>query len=317
MDALLIINMAIFAILFPLFAMEAGAAGLYLLDYAKYKKILTNYIGLTWEISGTFLVFFLVDFEATFPKMLPILGTIYLAPILLGSAFVIFRNAFLVYSEYASKSSIQKSEAKVYAFSTITAAFFFISIMSSTVTGTGVDLNTQSLDLPIILLNPYSIAIFIGLAAISLLCVLVFFDIYTNGYFIVAVPVATFSFLYALPAVPYLFNSAITDLWYLNIPPAILFMSMIVLHTKRSKLAKLFVFPWLAMSSVIFQLLEYPFLFGGAVNIADYLPSQASSSYIAPLTIIGAAILLIGLAVLLYARNLSNKKKHVGYRNYA
>lgn len=309
MDILLIINSAIFAMLFPLFALEGGAAGLYLVAYDKYKEALTRYIAISWEISGTFLVFYLVNFEATFPTLLPIFGTVYLTPVLLAAAFVLFRNAFIVYSEYASTTSIRRIEAHVYALATILAGFFFLAIISSTVTGAGVNLLSRTSDIIAMISNPYSIAVFLGMGSLSMIAAIVFFRIRATAPLLGLVVLSAVMFLYALPSVPNLFNSAVNTYWYMDALLAILFISMILLHIRRSGAARILVFPWLMASSIAFQLYEYPLLFGGAIDMTNYLPPSASAYYVVLVTIIGAIILGIALSVLLYAERLSRSKR--------
>ena len=57
-----------------------------LFAYEKYKEKLMRYITPIWEVTGTFAVFYVVNFEATFPTLLGVAGTIYAVPLLLAAA---------------------------------------------------------------------------------------------------------------------------------------------------------------------------------------------------------------------------------------
>ena len=96
------INYGIFSAMLSLLLLETGASMLVLLDYRKYIETVLKYIVPIWEINGTFIAFYVVNLEATYPYMVKLIGTIYVAPVLAGLIIFMAHNAYLAYSEYVS-----------------------------------------------------------------------------------------------------------------------------------------------------------------------------------------------------------------------
>ena len=307
MNPLLAITAVIFAVLMPLFMLEAGVAMLFLARYDNYKARLAGYISLSWEISGTFLIFYLVNAEATLPGLLAAFGTIYSAPIIVAGVLVIMRNAFLAYSRFAGSPDNERRQSRIYAASTAVAAFLIITIISSALSGNGASLGSMSADLPAMALNPLNIAAFFGFALLSLASALVFFGIHPSRFFFASAALGIILLLYSMAQVPYITHSIASDQFLLALPVAV-FLAMAFLYVRQDNRASLLVFPLLFVSALVAQAYAYPFLFNGTANVTAYMPPQADAFYIVAITAGGAALLAIALGVLFYARRLSRIK---------
>ena len=92
MDILYIMNHVVFSLFITLFLVEVGMAFTGLIFYDSY-KIIKKYLIPMWEINGTFAIFYIVSFEAIYPKLLVNIGTLYLLPVMVAALLLILRNA--------------------------------------------------------------------------------------------------------------------------------------------------------------------------------------------------------------------------------
>lgn len=308
MDPLIAINDTVLAVIYALFSLEAGEAALYLLSYKSYRDKFSKYLSVSWEISGTFVVFYLVMLEVTYPGLLVPVGTLYSTPIILAAIFIIARNAFLAYSEYVKAPSEKVHDTKIYAATTLIAAFLFISILDSAISGFGVSLNGLSLNFLILLLNPYNICIFFAILLLAIAAVLIFFNLGSLKRTLTCILLSAALFITSFWTYnPYTFNAILSKPYY-GIVSLLIFVALIVLYAKRDPKAKYLVIPWLASNSLLFQAYQYPYLFSGAINVTHFLPQQLSAYYDLVISVIGIVFLAVMVAVLLYAHRISSKK---------
>ncbi|MDE1768291.1 MAG: cytochrome d ubiquinol oxidase subunit II [Candidatus Micrarchaeota archaeon] len=315
MNLLVDINIVVFALVFSLFAVETGIALLNLLAYEKVWKRTTQYIAASWAISGTFLVFYIVNFEATYPLILTQAGTLYIVPVLLAGLFVIFRNAFIAYSEYAEDAVAKKTFVRVYAISTLIAVFLLISVLSSTVTGTGVNLSTMSLDYLEILFNPYNLLMFVCTAAVSILAVIMLlsiekplgFDKVTALSLLLVIIIATF--LYATLTYAPFVAQGLGSRWLYLIPGVVMLLVAAGLYLNRKgRWNAICAFLWLVTTVSGFETLGHPKIFGGALSISSFLAPQSAASASLIITVCTAMLLAVGAGLLIYANRKSSKK---------
>ena len=158
MNPLYILDHFIFSVFMTLILIEGGFAVTALLAYGKYKERLMRYITPIWEVTGTFAVFYAVNFEATFPKLLGAAGTIYAVPLLVAAALIIIRNAFLIHAEYLGDIKREAKYLKVYAIATIAALVILMSVLSSAMTGAGISLASSSASLSMYI-NPFNLIV--------------------------------------------------------------------------------------------------------------------------------------------------------------
>ncbi len=302
MSVIFSINYFIFSIFLTLFGLETGIAVTMLLEYDRYKDRLKRFLMPIWEITGTFAVFYIVNFEASFPSLLIILGSAYILPLLVGAMFFIFRNAFLSYSEYMGNPKTEKTYLHVYAIATIVVAFIVVSVLDSGISGIGINTQTYAINAATIFVNSFNILMFVGIALIAVFMAAAFFGIKEYKWIpgvaaplgVILVAVASYSRLH------YLFDNAMGfGLPYLIGLLALLGIA-IYAHYSNRKFTKYVVVIWFILAVNFFGFMQQPFLFGGAVNTSGYLPSGTSAAYVNMVTLIGGAILIISLIYFIY-----------------
>lgn len=299
MNLLYITNYLIFSIFLTLILLEGGFAITALLAYKRYKEKLMRYITPIWEVTGTFAVFYIVNFEATFPTLLGAAGTLYAIPLLLAAALLIIRNAFLVYSQYIGDMNKESRYLRVYAIATIVALLLLLSVLSSVMTGIGVNLSTGHSNLSLYL-NPFNLVVIVSALLISLSFAFSLFQL-DRLERLAWLPLALATiFLYveiSLAVAPVASNlGTITISLALLV---ILVLALAFLQYRRSKYSNA-----LSIIAVVFGInvlgaAEYPYILGG-LNINNYISSSTLAQPILLITLIGGAIVALSLSYLIY-----------------
>lgn len=307
MNTLVTLNYLIFAVTISLFLIELGAAILALVDFTEYRKRIIPYISPIWEISGTFSVFYLVNTVATYPDLVPKIGLLYLAPILLAAIFIIVRDALLAYSELIGGGS-SRAYAKAYGGFTLATLFFVFSVLTSTVSGLGVNLNTSSPNFVYILTNPFNLLMFASIAFLVYAAAIVFFGLRKPKALIASILLSLSLLLLALHLyVPYLLRNLESNP-LLALPTVLIFLGMAVMYLFKSRNTKFLIPPFLFVGILSFELAEYPMLFN-SINITNYITPEPTGSYVMLFTIVGGAFLALALSIFVYVHH-SGKRKH-------
>ncbi len=305
-DILTLISFTVLAVVLSLLMLELGAAVMFLSDYKTYKSRLYRYIAPVWEITGTFSVFYLVSLEAFYPSLLAAVGNLYIFPIILAVIFIIIRDAFLAYSEYAGEEN-EAAYSKVYGVTTIIALFLLITVLSSSISGAGVSLSPLMPSYIAMFASPFNILMFVSIFSLVMFSSTIFFSIRNTRLLVGSFIAFIILLLYALYAyVPYLFVKFFSQ-FYLSIPAVILLIAIAVLYMKKSQSVQIFVLPFLFTCIMTFELLEYPFLWGGAANIVLYLTPSINTYYLAIATAAGGVFLLFALAYLIYLQDIHKR----------
>ena len=302
MSVMFSVNYFIFSIFFLLFGLEAGIAITLLLEYEKYKERLKRFIMPLWEITGTFAVFYIVNFEATFPKLLLLVGSIFIAPVLVAAIFFILRNAFLSYSEYMGESRLEHLFLRIYSVSTIIVAFLVISVLDSGISGIGISMATYSLSMLHVLFNSFNILMFVGIALIAIFIAAVFFEIMEYKWLsflapifgIIAIFIAVYSKLH------FVYSNAVGfGLPYL-VALIVLLAAVLVCYWKHIAMAKYAAIAWFLLAVNFFGFMQQPYLFGGAISTSEYLAAGPVAFYVNMVTAIGGALLVASLGYFIY-----------------
>ncbi|MCL5102367.1 MAG: cytochrome d ubiquinol oxidase subunit II [Candidatus Marsarchaeota archaeon] len=296
------INYFIFSIFLTLFGLEAGVAVTMFLEYDKYKDRLKRFLMPLWEVTGTFGVFYLVNLEATVPSLLLLLGTVYVAPLLIAGVFFILRNAFLSYSEYMGNPKSEKLYLHVYAIATVLVAFIAISVLDSGISGIGINASAYSINIAKLFINSFNILMFIGIALLSVFLAATVFGIREYKWFtgaaavlgIVAIAIATYSSL------GYMFSNAFGfGLPYL-IGLVILLAISLAFYYKSNRYAKYLSLLWFILAINFFGLMQNSMVLGGTVSVNSYIQTGTTAFYVDMVTLIGGIILVVSLVVLIY-----------------
>jgi cytochrome d ubiquinol oxidase subunit II len=299
MNLLYITNYFIFSIFMTLILLEGGFAITALLAYKKYKEKLMRYITPIWEVTGTFAVFYIVNFEATFPTLLGAAGTLYAVPLLLAAALLIIRNAFLVYAQYIGDLKRESRYLQVYAVATIVALILLLSVLSSVMSGMGVNLSTGQSSISLYL-NPFNFVVIVAALLISLSFAFGLFHL-DKLERLAWLPLAlAIIFLYteiSLSVAPIASNLVSATLYLVVL--IILVAALAILQYRRSRYSNA-----LSIIAVVFGInvlgaAQYPYILGG-LNITNYLNSSVFTQPLILITAIGGALVALSLSYLIY-----------------
>ena len=299
MNALYLINHLIFSVFMTLLLLEGGFALTALFTYEKYKEKLMGYITPIWEVTGTFAVFYVVNFEATFPKLLGSAGTIYAVPLLVAAALIIIRNAFLIHAEYLGDLRKEARYLKVYAAATVVALVLLLSVLSSAMTGTGINIST-GLSTISMYLNPFNAIVIVSALLVSLSLASSLFGIDRLSRFAwipLALAVVLFCVGISLFAAPVSANLA-TALPLVALL-AVLVAALAVLQYRKWRYSGRLSILVVLFAIGVLGAVQYPYIFGSA-NITDYLNGSALSGPIILITLVGGTIVAASLAYLIY-----------------
>jgi cytochrome bd ubiquinol oxidase subunit II len=308
MNALYLVNHVIFAVFMTLLLMEGGFAITALVAYEKYKARLMRYITPIWEVTGTFAVFYVVNFEATFPKLLGVAGTLYAVPLLVAAALIILRNAFLIHAEYVGDLKKEAKYLKIYAVATVAALILLLSVLSSAMTGTGISVSTGVSTLQMYL-NPFNFIVIVSALLVSLSLAASVFRIERLerlAWLPLVLAVALFCIGISM-AVPLVSASLASSLPLVAVFLALL-LALCIARAKNliGSGVPLVLAVFLALT--LLGVVEYPYIFG-STNITGYLNSSALAGPVMLITLVGGAIVTVAFAYLVY---LSYLKKEEG-----
>lgn len=298
------INYTIFSAFLVLTLLETGSALLLLLSYNQYLERVMRYIVPIWEINGTFAVFYLVNLEATYPSIVKLVGTIYVAPVLAALIIFMAHNAFLAYSEYIRKERPRRTYIRIYSLSMVLVAFIAVSVLTSSVSGIGISIANSSITLSSMFLNGFNILVFIGVLLITLSVTMLFFRVETAGKALTPIVLilggVAFVGVGAYIYVPYI-TADIASMFLYMIPTLIMFIVSALLYTGvHARLAKGLAALGLYCGIMFFGLLQYPYFFGKAVNAVNVVNTGQLAYYVNLITLLGGIFLASLLVVFTY-----------------
>ncbi len=303
MNALYAINYLIFSIFFTLFMVEVGITIITMLNYNKYKGKINHIINPIWEVTGTFAVLYIINFEASYPGLVSVVGNAYVMPLLIAAILIIMRNIFIAFSEYIGNEQSERRFRLVYSISTIIAAALAIAVLTSGISGIGISLAANTIG-SAFLINPFNILILVSilLFSLSLANGLIVTDelqkislFSTLGGFIISFAAV---YLY-LPN----FASALQSNILLIIIGVILTVTSAFLQLKKMRYSGLFNIMFIILLINIFGASTYPYIFG-TLNLTNYMPVSALANAEILISTVGGIIVALSLLGLIYANYL-------------
>ncbi len=298
------INYGIFSAMLTLLLVETGASVLVLLNYSRYIDRVLKYIVPIWEVNGTFVAFYLVNLEATYPYMVKLIGTVYIAPVLAGLIIFMAHNAYLAYSEYIGKEEPKRLYMKIYSTSMVLVAFIAVSILTSAVSGIGINPGKMSISLLTMFLNGYNILMFIGIVLITLSSTLMFFNARISNWNFTPLLLAAIGIIVvgiaSLIYVPYI--AADFDRLYLYLIPAIglLIVASVLNLGLNRRFTRVATVSFLLYGIMYFGVLQYPYFFGETIDAGTIVNSSALVPYVNWITLLGGIFLVAILTVFAY-----------------
>ncbi len=300
-------NYLIFSVFISLFLIEAGIAFLSLVDYSLYLSKMKRYLLPIWEIDGTFAVFYLVNFEATYPGLLGTVGTVFAIPVLFGGLFFILRNAFLSYSEITRKSGEERRYVTVYAISTLVIAFLVIAVLSSGVSGIGINTAAGTFNLAALLADPLALLFFIVILLVAVGSAVIYFDLrqFRASAIIALILALMTTLLAAYLYLPWVWGNISTD-FALPILALIMMFLAAILSILKPSVSRYAVVALLIILINLFGIAQYPYVLGGS-NINNYINNHVIGQYVVLITTAGGILVLASLA---YMFHLGHKNGH-------
>ncbi len=308
MNAQYIINYVVLSAFLTLFIAELGAALVFVINRRYYPRV-KAFITPLWGPIGTFAVFYLVNTEATYPAALSTVGTMYIALGMTAGLFFILRNAFIMYSEAHHNPRMDELYRWLYVAATLVVAFLVVTIFSSVLSGIGVNLSEEYVDPVRAMFNPFNALLFIAFAMMALSISYVQFNVNELGRHFPLVSVAL-SYIIAIAAswayLPYFAGHFVSNI-YLVAPSAVLAAAGLAAYYLRSGIAKYLMGAWLLVSIESYGALQYPYMFGGALQYTQFLNNSAMALYASYVTAAGGTMLAVFLAIFFYVNYLKRQ----------
>ncbi|AAT43450.1 hypothetical protein [Picrophilus oshimae] len=117
-------------------------------NFERYEKNVLKHIVPVWEITGTFIVFFVVELELIYSSLVPISSYLLIPLVGIFVAFLILRNAWIIYAEFLWKDGKSINKRNLYRFYSI-ATFIMVAVfliaVSALIYGKGINLDSSNL----------------------------------------------------------------------------------------------------------------------------------------------------------------------------
>jgi cytochrome d ubiquinol oxidase subunit II len=130
-----------FIAIFPIFS-----------NYEKHKTVVLKHIVPIWEITGTMIVFFVVELELIYSGLTPIASYLFIPVIGTFVALLILRNVFIIYAEFIWKKVDSKPLMMFYSGATFLMVIGFVTAIAALMVGNSVSTAIPSLP-PLLHLN--------------------------------------------------------------------------------------------------------------------------------------------------------------------
>ncbi len=300
----------IFAVFATLLITEIMGSVLMLISWDNVKSRVLEYIVPIWEVTGTFGVFWVVVVDFSFPSILIPAAHIYAVAIMLFLILIVARNASIVFGEYIIKRGWldEKKLYMAYSASTIALGIVVLVMLSSIISGSGVDLASGVFNIGTWLSSGGSYAFILGTLLIGVGLAPVFYGLKPLRF--IALPATatgvTLSILSYYLYLPSLVSPMI-------LVPAILTLLVPVLFSvdkAYSIVTNKLVFATVSVV-ILFSLnfLVYPEAFGKALPVDSVTTSGPMASAFFTITLIGGLLLAAMLVIYLFAvkRSLGGK----------
>jgi len=297
MNAIYTINYAIFSIFMAFLIMEIGFALTLIIDYRNYSGKVRMMINPIWEITGTFGVFYIVNYEISYPKILVAIANAYVIPILIAAIFLLLRNAFIAFGDYSGDRS-SHAFGFIYSASTLIVAILAVSVLTSGISGIGL-LGSGKAGIWF-LVNPFNLLVIISILIFSISVASSIIGYQRSNIIGSIASVAGFGIAFGSM---YLYLPEFAHALKAN--PTLVVISVILLAASVLLQLRKIRYAWiLNIISIIafinmFGILTYPYIFG-TQSVLAYAASPSIASPANIITAIGGSIVAISLCILVY-----------------
>jgi cytochrome d ubiquinol oxidase subunit II len=126
-------------------------------NYEKHKTVVLKHIVPIWEITGTMIVFFVVELELIYSGLTPIASYLFIPVIGTFVALLILRNVAIIYAEFVWKKVDSKPLMMFYSGATFLMVIGFVTAIAALLVGNSVSTAIPSLP-PLLHLNTVNLS---------------------------------------------------------------------------------------------------------------------------------------------------------------
>jgi cytochrome d ubiquinol oxidase subunit II len=291
------VNYAVFSVFASLLLTEVAGSVFLLVFWETAKSKVLDYVVPIWEVTGTFGAFWVVTSYFAYPSLLIPVASIFAGLLVVFLILFVGRNASIVFGEFITKSGWldEKKLYKAYALSTLVLGLVVLVLLSSLVSGAGVDLTAGTFSLGAWASSPGSIPFVVGALLIVFGVGIVFFSL--KSLRSATLPVTVLGMAVSVASF-YLYSSSLISLWVLI--PVILTATAILpfLSDKTAGIVSNKAVFLALFSIIIFtlQFLVYPDVLGRPGLLVDSFTTTGplASAYTA-ITAVGTPLLAVML----------------------
>lgn len=291
-------NYAVFSVFASLLLTEVAGSAFLLLFWETAKSKVLDYVIPVWEVTGTFGAFWVVTSYFAYPSLLIPVASIFAGLIVVFLILFVGRNSSIVFGEFITKRGWldEKKLYKAYALSTLLLGVVVLVLLSSLVSGAGVDLTAGTFSLGAWAASPGSIPFVVGALLIVLGVGIAFFSLKSLRK--VILPVTALGMAVSVASF-YMYSSSLFSSWVLI--PVILTTAAILpfLSDKTAGIVSNKAVFLALFSIIIFtlQFLVYPDVLGRpGLSVDSFTTTGPLASAYAAITAVGVPLLAVMLA---------------------
>ncbi len=307
MNAVFGLNFLIMSIMLALFITESMGAMLFIFHYNGSKSRVSPYVIPIWELTGTFIAFWVVTSDFAYPSILIPAAYIYAVPLLILLIAFIGRNAFIIFGEFIKKGRF--SDRSMYSIFSVFECLFclvFVIFASSVVTGGGVVLAKLAFNTGKWASTPGDVLFVIGAIVLMYGFSFIFYGL--ENYMRISMVASYLGIVLELVAVVWIHASisAVPFSPVLAITIIIGVLAPILFYyrpTRKIIENKVVFLTLLTISIYPFYSLVYPKFFGGTLPVSDFLTNTAMSIAYFYITLGGGILLILMLIYMVYIAN--------------
>ncbi len=290
------VNYAVFSVFASLLLTEVVGSVFLLFFWKKAKSNVLDYAIPIWEVTGTFGAFWVVTSYFAYPSLLIPAVAIFAPLLVVFLILFVARNASIVFGEFIMKRGWLDEEKlyKAYAVSTLLLGLVVLVLLSSLVSGAGVDLKAGAFALGGWAASPGSLPFVVGTLLIGLGLGPVLFSLASLRKMVL--PATALGVVISCASF-FLYSPALVSAWVavpvvLTLVAALLFLSDITAGIVTNKAVFIAV-----LATIIFslQFLIYPSVIGQALPVDSITTSGAMASAYVAITAVGIPLLVVML----------------------
>jgi cytochrome d ubiquinol oxidase subunit II len=291
------VNYAVFSVFASLLLTEVAGSVFLLVSWEAAKSKVLDYVVPIWEVTGTFGAFWVVTSYFAYPSLLIPVASTFAGLLVVFLILFVGRNASIVFGEFITKSGWldEKKLYMAYALSTLLLGLVVLVLLSSLVSGAGVDLTAGTFSVGAWAMSPGSIPFVVGALLIVFGVGIVFFSLKSLRR--ASLPITALGMAVSVASF-YLYSSSLVSSWVL-IPVTLTFVAILPFLSEKTPGIVSNKAVFLALFSItIFsmQFLVYPNVIGRpGLSVDSFTTTGPLASAYAAITAVGTSLLAVML----------------------